>query len=104
MPDAPGYWLRVDGAANPPGIEALTEALAAFLDGELDRASAAFDQAAAAVGPGSPLDHAAIRFNLAMVAEARGDRETALGILNAIGDAIFPAALAEARRRLLGAP
>ena len=71
-------------------MAALTEGLAAFAAGEAEAAGAAFTRASEAIGPGSPLDAAAIRFNLALVAEARGDREEALAALQAIGDATFP--------------
>ena len=81
-------------------MSALTEGLTAFAAGELEAADAAFNRAADAIGPGSPLDIAAIRFNLAMVAEAQGDREGVLAALQAIGDATFPGVLEEAIRRL----
>lgn len=97
---APGYRVRVDGGAEAPEVAALTEGLAAFAAGEAEAAGAAFTRASGAIGPGSPLDAAAIRFNLALVAEARGDREQALAALQAIGDATFPGALEEAIRRL----
>ena len=87
----PDYRVRVDGGAEAPEVAALTEGLAAFAAGEAEAAGAAFTRASEAIGPGSPLDAAAIRFNLALVAEARGDREEALATLQAIGDATFPA-------------
>ena len=96
----PGYRVRVDGGAEPAEVVALTEGLAAFAAGEVETAGAAFTRASEASGPGSPLDMAAIRFNLALVAEARGDREEALAALQAIGDATFPGVLEEAIRRL----
>ena len=96
----PGYPLRVDGGPEAAEVSALTEGLTAFAAGELEAADAAFTRTADAVGPGSPLDMAAIRFNLAMVAEAEGDREGALAALQAIGDATFPGVLEEAIRRL----
>ena len=96
----PSYLMRVDGGPETPEVTALTEGLAAFAAGELDAADTAFTRAAAAIGPGSPLDMAAVRFNLALVAEARGDREVALATLQAIGDATFPGVLEEAIRRL----
>lgn len=98
--DHPGYRLRVDGGAEPPEVSALTEGLEAFTAGEPDRAGAAFARAAGAIGPGSPLDAAAVRYNRAMVEETRGEREAALEILLAIGDATFPAVLEAAIRRL----
>ena len=96
----PGYPLRVDGGPETAEVSALTEGLTAFAAGELEAADAAFNRAADAIGPGSPLDIAAIRFNLAMVAEAQGDREGALAALQAIGDATFPGVLETAIRRL----
>ena len=96
----PSYRVRVDGGAEPAEVAALTEGLAAFAAGEVEAAGAAFTRASEAIGPGSPLDMAAIRFNLALVAEARGDREEALAALQAIGDATFPGVLEEAIRRL----
>ena len=96
----PGYRVRIDGGAEAAEVTALTEGLAAFAAGEVEAAGAAFTQASEAIGPGSPLDMAAIRFNLALVAEAQGDREEALATLQAIGDATFPGALEEAIRRL----
>ena len=96
----PGYRVRVDGGAEAPEVIALTGGLAALAAGEVDAADAAFTRAAGAIGPGSPLDMAAVRFNLALVAEARGDREEALAALQAIGDATFPGVLEEAIRRL----
>ena len=96
----PGYQVRVDGGPEPAEVTALTEGLAAFAAGELEAAGAAFTRASQAIGPGSPLDMAAVRFNLALVAEARGDREEALAALQAIGDATFPGVLEEAIRRL----
>jgi len=96
----PTYRLRVDNGAEPAEVTALTEGLAAFAAGEVEAAGAAFTRASEAIGPGSPLDMAAIRFNLALVAEARGDREQALATLQAIGDATFPGVLEEAIRRL----
>ncbi len=96
----PSYRLRVDGGPEVPEVMALTDGLTAFAAGELEAADAAFTRAADAIGPGSPLDMAAVRFNLAMLAEARGDREGALAALQAIGDATFPGVLEEAIRRL----
>ena len=96
----PGYLVRVDGGPEAPETSALTEGLAAFAAGELDAADAAFRRAAETIGPGSPLDMAAIRFNRAIVAEATGDREGALAALQAIGDATFAGVLEEAIRRL----
>lgn len=96
----PSYRVRVDGGPEPAEVTALTEGLAAFAAGELEAAGAAFTRASQAIGPGSPLDMAAVRFNLALVAEARGDREEALAALQAIGDATFPGVLEEAIRRL----
>ena len=96
----PSYRMRVDNGAEPAEVTALTEGLAAFAAGEVEAAGAAFTRASEAIGPGSPLDMAAIRFNLALVAEARDDREEALATLQAIGDATFPGALEEAIRRL----
>lgn len=96
----PGYLVRVDGGPEAAEVAALTEGLAAFAAGEPEAADAAFARAAEAIGPGSPLDMAAVRFNRAMVAEARGDREEALAALQAIGDATFPGVLEEAIRRL----
>ena len=96
----PGYRLRIDGGPEPPEVQALTEGLQAFSLGDLDGADAAFTRAADAMGPGSPLDRAAVRYNRAMVEEARGDREAALEALLAIGDATFPAILEAAIRRL----
>ena len=81
-------------------MSALTEGLTAFAAGEVEAAEAAFTRAADAIGPGSPLDMAAVRYNLAMVAEAKGDREGSLAALQAIGDATFPGVLEEAIRRL----
>ena len=89
----PSYLLRVDGGPEAAEVSALTEGLTAFAAGELEAADAAFNRAADAIGPGSPLDMAAIRFNLAMVAEAQGDREGVLAALQAIGDATFPGVL-----------
>ena len=98
--DPPRYRLRVDGGQEPSEVSALTEGIAAFSAGELDGAGEAFTRAADAIGPGSRLDGAAIRYNQAMVAEAKGDREGALAILLGIGDATFPSALEAAIRRL----
>ena len=96
----PSYLVRVDGGPEPAEVSALTEGLTAFASGELEAAEAAFIRAAEAIGPGSPLEMAAVRFNLAMVAEAKGDREGGLAALQAIGDASFPGVLEEAIRRL----
>ena len=96
----PSYRLRIDGGPEAAEVTALTEGLAAFAAGEVEAAATAFTRASEAIGPGSPLDMAAIRFNLALVAEAHGDREEALAALQAIGDATFPGALEEAIRRL----
>ena len=96
----PSYRARVDGGPEAAEVIALTEGLAAFAAGELEAAGPAFTRASEAIGPGSPLDMAAIRFNLALVAEAQGDREQALAGLQAIGDATFPGPLEEAIRRL----
>ena len=96
----PSYLVRVDGGAEAADVAALTEGLAAFAAGEVEAAGAAFTRASAAIGPGSPLDMAAVRFNLALVAEARGERAEALAALQAIGDATFPGVLEEAIRRL----
>ena len=96
----PSYLVRVDGGPEAPEVSALTEGLAAFAAGELDAAEGAFTRAAETVGPGSPLDMAAIRYNRARVAEVRGEREEALAALQAIGDATFPGVLEEAIRRL----
>ncbi len=99
----PSYWRRVDGGAGPAAVEVLNEGLDAFAAGEVVAAEAAFRRVQARIGPGSVVSGAAVRFNLAMAAEARGDREEALAILLRIGDGAFPGALAEARRRLYGA-
>lgn len=96
----PSYLVRVDGGPEPAEVIALTEGLAAFAASEVEAAGTAFTRASEAIGPGSPLDMAAVRFNLALVAEARGDREEALAALQAIGDATFPGVLEEAIRRL----
>lgn len=96
----PSYRVRVDGGPEAAEVIALSAGLAAFAAGELDAAETAFARAAEAVGPGSPLDMAAVRYNRAMVAEARGEREEALAALQAIGDATFPGVLEEAIRRL----
>ena len=96
----PSYRLRIDGGPEAAEVTALTEGLAAFAAGEVEAAATAFTRASEAIGPGSPLDMAAIRFNLALVAEAHGDREEALAALQAIGDATFPGVLEEAIRRL----
>ena len=96
----PSYLLRVDAGPEAPEVSALTEGIGAFSAGDLNAADAAFSRAAGAIGPGSPLDMAAVRFNLAMVAEAKGDREGALAALQAIGDATFPGMLEKAIRRL----
>ena len=98
--DPPHYRLRVDGGPEPSEVSALTEGIAAFAAGDVDGAGEDFTRAADANGPGSRLDMAAVRFNLAMVAEAKGDRERALAGLQAIGDATFPGMLEEAIRRL----
>ena len=99
-PGGPTYLVRVDGGPEPPEVTALTEGLAAFAAGELAAADTAFTRTLGAIGPGSPLDTAAVRFNLALVAEAQGNREEALATLQAIGDATFPGVLEEAIRRL----
>ena len=99
-PGGPRYFVRVDSGPESPEVTALTEGLAAFAAGELAAAGAIFTRAAGAIGPGSPLDMAAIRFNLALLAEAQGDRQEALATLQAIGDATFPGVLEEAIRRL----
>ena len=96
----PSYLVRVDGGPEPAEVSALTEGLTAFAAGELEAAEGAFIRAAEAIGPGSPLEMAAVRYNLAMVAEAKGDREGSLAALQAIGDASFPGVLEEAIRRL----
>ena len=90
----------MDGGPEFPEVIALTEGLDAFSAGELDRAEEAFQRAAEAIGPGSPLDLAAVRYNRALVAEAKGNRDTALGALLAIGDATFRSILEETIRRL----
>ena len=96
----PSYLLRVDGGPEPAEVSALTEGLTAFAAGELEAAEAALTRTADAIGPGSPLDMAAVRYNLAIVAEAKGDREGSLAALQAIGDATFPGVLEAAIRRL----
>ncbi len=102
--EGPQYRLRIDGGPEPPEVTALTEGLAAFAAGELDRAEAAFLRAAAAIGPGSVLDDAAVRFDLALVAKAQGDRDAALATLLAIGDASFPQVLETEIRNLYRTP
>ena len=99
-PDAPHYFVRQDGGPSPPEVEALTEGLAAFAAGDLAAAEAAFHRSAAAAGPGSPIDRAAVRYNLARITEARGDRGAALSALLAIGDATFQPVVDRALRRL----
>ena len=98
--EGPWYRRRVDGGSQPTEAEALTEALAAFAAGEPARANAALERAATAIGPGSPIGMAAVRYNLARIEESRGNREQALRILLAIGDATFLSPLDEAIRRL----
>ena len=102
--DPPGegswIWRRVDGGPEPEEAEALYAGLEAFAGGDLDAAREAFTRADAGLGAGSPVDRAAVRYNLARVAEAGDRREDALAALLAIADAPFPARIAGAVRRL----
>ena len=96
----PDYRVRVDGGPEPAEVAALTEGWPRSPPARSRPPARPSPARPAAIGPGSPLDAAAIRFNLALVAEARGDREEALATLQAIGDATFPGTLEEAIRRL----
>lgn len=103
-PDPPGegswIWRRVDGGREPEEVEALGAGLEAFAGGDLQAAREALSRAEAATGPGSPVDRAAVRYNLARVAAAEGRHDEALAVVLAIGDAPFPSRLARFGRSL----
>ena len=98
--DAPTLLRRLDGGPEPPEAALLLRGLEAHAAGEFEAAEEAFRGALDAIGPGSPVDEAAIRYDLALTLAARGERETALTMLLALGDASFAPAVEAAVRRL----
>lgn len=98
--DAPTLFRRVDDGPEPPEAVLLVRGLEAHAAGEFEIAEEAFRGAFDAVGPGSPVDEAALRYDLALTLAARGERETALTMLLALGDASFAPAVEAAVRRL----
>ena len=98
--NAPALLRRVDGGPEPPETVLLRRGLEAYSAGEFEAAEEAFRGALEAIGPGSPVDEAAIRYDLALTLAARGERETALSLLLALGDASFAPAVESAVRRL----
>lgn len=98
--DGPEVLLRADGGAEPPEAALLGAGLEAAAAGDLAAAETAFREALEAVGPGSPVDAAAVRYDLAVVRAARGERDEALAALLALGDPSFPATLEQTVARL----
>lgn len=98
--NTPTLRRRVDGGPEPPETVLLLRGLEAHAAGEFEAAEDAFRGALEAIGPGSPVDEAAIRYDLALTLAARGERETALSLLLALGDASFAPAVESAVRRL----
>lgn len=98
--NAPAVLRRVDGGPEPPETVLLRRGLEAYSAGEFEAAEEAFRGALEAIGPGSPVDEAAVRYDLALTLAARGERETALSLLLALGDASFAPAVESAVRRL----
>ena len=98
--DAPHLLRRVDGGPEPPEAALLFRGLEAHAAGEFETAEEAFRDALEAIGPGSPVDEAAVRYDLALTLAARDERETALTMLLALGDASFTRSVEAAVRRL----
>lgn len=96
----PTLLRRLDGGPEPPEAALLRHGLEAHAAGEFESAEEAFRGALNAIGPGSPVDEAAVRYDLALTLAARGERETALSMLLALGDAAFAPAVEMAVRRL----
>ena len=96
----PEALLRADGGADAPEAALLGAGREAAAAGDLAAAETAFRGALEAIGPGSPVDAAAVRYDLAVVRAARGERDEALARLLALGDASFPATLEQAVARL----
>ncbi len=85
--EEPFLWRRVDGESDDEATESLLAGLAAFARSRFEDAAARF--ASVRPGPGSPVDDAALRYNLATTRAVLGDREGALGLLEGIGDSTF---------------
>lgn len=98
--NAPTLLRRVDGGPEPAETALLLRGLEAHAAGEFEAAEEAFRGVLEAIGPGSPVDEAAVRYDLALTLAARGERETALDLLLALGDASFAPAVDAAVRRL----
>ena len=96
----PEVLLRADGGADEPEAALLGAGREAAAAGDLAAAETAFREALEAIGPGSPVDAAAVRYDLAVVRAARGERDEALARLLALGDASFPATLERTVARL----
>lgn len=97
---APALLRRLDGGPEPPEAALLRRGLEAHAAGEFESAEEAFRGALDAIGPGSPVDEAAVRYDLALTLAAQGEREAALSMLLALGDASFAPAVEAAVRRL----
>lgn len=98
--DAPTLLRRVDSGPEPPEAALLLRGLEAHAIGEFETAEESLRGALEAIGPGSPVDEAAVRYDLALTLAARGERETALTMLLALGDAPFAPAVEAAVRHL----
>lgn len=98
--DGPEVLLRAGGGGERPEAALLGAGREAAAAGDLAAAETAFREALEAVGPGSPVDAAAVRYDLAVVRAARGERDEALAALLALGDASFPATLERTVARL----
>ncbi len=96
----PVLWRRVDGGPENETVETLLAGLEAFASGSFEEAAELF--ANAEPEPGSPVDDAAIRYNLATTRALLGEREEALAMLEAIGDATFAPLVQSAARALYG--
>ncbi len=96
--DAPMIQRRVDGGSEDEAVAALLRGLDAFAEGRWEDAARAFE--AAVPGPGSPVEEAARRYNLATTLARLGDRDAALGMLEEIGDATFHPLVESAVREL----
>ncbi len=98
----PFLWRWVDGGPEADDTDGATERLLAGLDAfarsEYETAAAMFESAIP--GPGSPVDDAARRYNLAATQALLGDREGARARLEAIGDATFAPLVERAIRDL----
>ena len=98
--DGPEVLLRADSGPDEPEAALLGAGREAAAAGDLAAAETAFREALEAIGPGSPVDAAAVRYDLAVVRAARGERDEALEALLALGDASFPATLEQTVARL----